>query len=244
MRDSSGWEDTSNATSSTILLMASHADRMLRVRVLEALEARTKQFKGFDGIWPFRIPHEPLALAAVVDEALGDESGASPVTSPAGARDQLRSRTVLEMHWPDGHVWQAWAITLPGGIIVYCDDDGEETRILASVKRGNPLEADGFFLELLAETRGEAFGMEMAGGAPERVRTSIADRDFLAEVFVELFEDTDAAISITADSRSDDRNGRDFRSDIERWLTKTLVAPPASRSPRRQPRRRDAEPTL
>jgi hypothetical protein len=149
------------------------------------------------------------------------------------------------MQWPDGQVWQAWAIALPSGIIVYCDDDGEETRILASVKRGNPLEADGFFLELLAETRGEAFGMEMAGGAPERVRTSIADRAFLTDVFVELFEDTNAAVSIIADSgRTDDRHGRDFRSDVEGWLAKRLVASTASRSPRRQMRRRDAEPTL
>jgi hypothetical protein len=227
-----------------MILMASHADRMLRVRVLEALEARTKQFKGFEGIWPFRIPHEPLALADVVNEALGDDSGASRVASPAGARDLLRSRTVLEMQWPDGHVWQAWVIALANGILVYCDDDGEETRILASVKRGNPLEADGFFLELLAETHGEAFGMEMAGSVPERVRTSIADRDFLTDVFVELFEDTPAASAIVEKGgHTGDRNGHDFRSDVERWLTAILVAP-ASRAPRRQTRRRDAEPTL
>jgi len=224
---------------------ASHADRMVRARVLEALDARTRQFKGYEGIWPFRIPHEPLALADIADEALGDEAGASRLASPAGARDLLRSRTVVEMRWPDGHVWQAWAIALPSGVILYCDDDGEETRVLASVKRGNPLEADGFFLELLAETRGEAFGMEMAGGAPDRVRTSITDREFLIDMFVELFEDTPAARSLLeSDDQARDRDGRDFRSDVERWLAKTLVASPAARSPRRQVRRRDAEPTL
>ena len=83
----------------------------------------------------------------------------------------LRSRTVLEMLWPGNHVWTAWAIALPTGILVYCDDDGDEARVLASVKRGNQAEADGFFLDLLAETRGQAFGMEMSGSAPERVRT-------------------------------------------------------------------------
>ena len=57
-------------------------------------------------------------------------------------------------------------MSLASGIIVYCDDDGDEARVLASAKRGNPLEADGFFLELLAETRGQAFGMEMAGMRP------------------------------------------------------------------------------
>ena len=224
----------------------SHTDRLLRGRVLETLEARTRQFKSYEGIWPFRIPHEPLALADIIEEALRDASGAFHARSIAGARDVLRSRTVLEMHWPGGHVWTAWAIALPTGILVYCDDDGDEARVLASVKRGNPAEADGFFLELLAETRGQAFGMEMSGSAPERVRTSIGDRDFLVDVFVELFEDTAAASSIleAAGSTPRDNAGRDFRADVDRWLDRTLVAPPAVRSPRRQTRRRDAEPTL
>ena len=224
----------------------SHADRLLRARVLDALEARTRQFKSYEGIWPFRIPHEPLALADIMEDALGDGSGISRLTSIAAARDLLRSRTVLEMQWPEGHVWTAWAIAFPSGIIVYCDDDGDEARVLASVKRGNPSEADGFFLELLAETRGQAFGMEMSGGAPERVRTSIGDRDFLVDVFVELFEDTPAASSVleVAGSNPRDNAAKDFRADVEHWLAHTLVAPPAVRSPRRQTRRRDAEPTL
>ena len=74
------------------------------------------------------------------------------------------------MEWTDsGHVWEAWTIALPSGILIYCDDDGEEARVLGSVRRGNAVEADGFFLELLAETRGDAFGIEMAGVAPDRV---------------------------------------------------------------------------
>ena len=113
----------------------------------------------------------------------------------------LRTRTVLEMRWDEEQAWEAWAVNLASGIIVYCDDDGDEARVLASAKRGNPLEADGFFLELLAETRGHAFGMEMAGDAPVRLRTSIADREFLIDVFVELFEDSSAAASIVAASR-------------------------------------------
>jgi hypothetical protein len=219
----------------------SHADRLLRARVLDALEARTRQFKSYEGIWPFRIPHEPLALADIMEDA-----GISHLTSIAAARDLLRPRTVLEMHWPEGHVWTAWAVAFATGIILYCDDDGDEARVLASVKRGNPSEADGFFLELLAETRGQAFGMEMTGGAPERVRTSIGDRDFLVDVFVELFEDTPAASSILEAAESDPRGdtAKDFRADVERWLARTLVGPPAVRSPRRQTRRRDAEPTL
>src|SRR2546423_1464399 len=123
--------------------------RQLKARVLEALEERAKQFRAYENIWPFRVPHEPLALDHIVDEALADEGG---TLDP----DALRSRLVLRMQWSDGHAWEAWVVTLPSGIMLYCDDDASEARVLASVKRGNPLDADGFFLELLAETRGEA----------------------------------------------------------------------------------------
>ena len=87
--------------------------------------------------------------------------------------------------------WDLWSSVLPSGIILYCDTDRHETRVLASVRRGNPSDADGFFLERLAESRGEIFGIEMAGAPPDRVKSSIGDREFLADVFVELFEETD-----------------------------------------------------
>jgi hypothetical protein len=188
------------------------ASRHARVKALEALEARAKQFRGREEIWPFRVPHEPLDL---------DE-----ITSGIAA-DVLRSRTVLRLEWTDA-VWELWTIALPSGILLYCDSDGQESRVLASVKRGNPVEADGFFLERLAESRGDFFGIETAGPAPDRVRSSIGDRDFLADVFVDLFEGTDA---VPADSA-------DFRTDIVRWLDRVLTAPATVR---RQPRVADAE---
>ena len=200
-------------------------DRQARVRVMEALDLRAKQFRSRDGIWPFRVPHEPLDLDALVRAALADEGGRLDAES-------LRARTVLRFTW-DAHDWELWVITLPSGIFLYCDSDGHETRILASVKRGNPAEADGFFLERLAETRGHAFGIEMAGPAPDRVRSSIGDREFLADVFVELFEDTEAAPSIRG-------SGGDFHADVVRWLEEVLTAPPQTR---RQPRVRDADPS-
>jgi hypothetical protein len=40
----------------------------------------------------------------------------------------------------------------------------------------------------------------MAGPAPDKVRSAIGDREFLAEVFVELFEGTEAQPSIAASS--------------------------------------------
>ena len=42
-------------------------------------------------------------------------------------------------------------------------------------------ETDRQFLMLLSESAGETFGIEMAGGAPTRVRSSIADRAFLVD---------------------------------------------------------------
>jgi hypothetical protein len=216
-------------------MTARHVDRQLKLRVIEALERRAKQFRSYENIWPFRVPHEPLTLDAIVDEALAEDGGSIAV-------EALKTRTVVRLTFgPDGDergdglAWEAWVIGLPSGVMLYCDDAGDERRILASVKRGNPIEADGFFLELLAETGGEAFGIEMTGAVPDRVRTSVADRDFILDVFVELFEGTDAEPALRSGP------GGDFRNDVDRWLSRAWVAPPA-RTPRRQPRRRDEMP--
>src|SRR5215831_14960559 len=159
--------------------------RHARLKALEALEDRAKQFRGRDAIWPFRVPHEPLNLDDLVDGV---------------SADALRGRTVLRLEWPET-VWELWTIVLPSGIFLYCDSDGAESRVLASVKRGSASEADGFFLERLAESRGE----------------------FLADIFVELFEGTSV---LPVESP-------DFRSDVVRWLDRVLTAPPFTR---RQPR--------
>ena len=207
---------------------------------MEALELRAKQFRSRDGTWPFRVPHDPLDLLDIVESVAVD--GERPV-DPAS----LRARTLLSFSWQspaepasDDDSWALWVIALPSGILMYCDSDGNETRILASAKRGNPGEADGFFLERLAETRGHDFGIEMAGAVPDRVRSSIGDRDFLADVFVELFEGTDAEPVISAEcsllSAPDD-----FRTAVVLWLDRVLTAPPAGR---RQPRLRDQPESL
>jgi hypothetical protein len=202
--------------------------RQRRVKVLEALELRVRQFRSREELWPFRVPREPLDLEDVIEAALAEDEG---WLQP----DSLRSRGILRFEWDGGDAWELWAITLPSGIHLYCDGDGEETRVLASVKRGNAAEADGFFLERLAQTRGEGFGIGMEGPAPDRVRSALGDRDFLADVFVDLLEETDASDAV--------RRGRttspDFRADIVRWLGEVLTAPPAGR---RQPRVADAEP--
>lgn len=195
--------------------------RQARLKALEALEQRAKQFRGREEIWPFRVPHEPLDLDEIV----------------AGvAVDALRSRTILRLEWPDS-AWELWTIALPSGILLYCDSGGDESRVLASAKRGNPSEADGFFLERLAESRGEFFGIEMAGPAPHRVRASIGDREFLADVFVELLEGTSGAHDIF-DVIAEPTYPRDFRVDVLRWLDRVLSAPPMTR---RQLRVADAE---
>jgi hypothetical protein len=201
--------------------------RQHRVRVLEALELRVKQFRSREGIWPFRIPHEPLDLEEIVARAL-DGEGRVEV-------EALRSRTLLELSW-DVHRWELWVLTLPSGILPYCDADGGETRVLASARRGNPGEADGFFLERLAQSKGHDFGIEMSGPPPDRVRSSIGDREFLADVFVELFEGSDAEHALRREPR-----GADFRAVIVQWLDDVLTAPPPGR---RQPRVHEQDPTL
>jgi hypothetical protein len=186
-------------------------NRPARLKAIAALELRAKQFRPRQDVWPFRVPHEPLAF------------------DPA----DLQPRTILRMEWPSG-AWELMAIALPSGILLYCDSDGHESRVLASVKRGRAAEADGFFLERLAESRGRAFGIEMAGPPPDRVRSAIGDRDFLTDFFVELFEETDAQSVLGAVSPA-----ADFRDVVSRWLGAVLAAPPPSG---RQPRLADAQP--
>jgi hypothetical protein len=185
-------------------------NRAARLKAIDALEQRAKQFRAREDIWPFRVPHDPLAF------------------DPA----DLKPRMVLRMEWPSG-AWELSAIALPSGILLYCDSDGQESRILASIKRGNPAEADGFFLERLAESRGRAFGIEMAGPPPVRIRSAIGDREFLTDVFVELLEGTAAERVLAQCSVLGADPVRDFRDAVRVWLSRVLTAPPAARRQRR-----------
>ena len=65
---------------------------------------------------------------------------------------------------------------------------------------------------------GVLFGIEMSGPAPDRVRSSIGDRGFLADVFVELFEGTEAQATIV------DEPAADFHASVEGWLARVLTA--------------------
>ena len=89
--------------------------RQLRVRVLEALERRTRQFRSREELWPVRVPREPLVLDDVIEQALPDDHrDFDPIT--------LRSRTLLHLEWGDTEhqsgadaAWDAWVIALPSG---------------------------------------------------------------------------------------------------------------------------------
>ncbi len=182
--------------------------RQLTARVLETLERRVKQFRRREELWPLRVPHEPLVLDEVVDEALGED---------AGRFDQgaLQARTLLRLQWDEDTAWEVWMMTLPSRTKLYFDSDGHETRLLASGGRNEGDENDRIFLQLLAETAGAAFGIEFSGGAPARVRSSVDDRGFLIEFFVNLFEVTGAEASVRAAIAS---QSGDFHHDVEEWL--------------------------
>jgi hypothetical protein len=196
--------------------MSAITQRQLRVRVLEALEQRAKGFRSREELWPLRVPPEPLPFHDVVEEALGDSRVLFDERT-------LRARTLLHLSWDDGAEWDAWAIALPSKAKLYCDTDDEETRVLASGGRNEGEESDRVFLQLLAESAGEIFGIEMSGGAPARVRSSISDRDFLVDFFVNLFEVTGAEASVRAAISVPARaTGHDFQHDVEEWLAVVL----------------------
>ena len=197
-----------------------HFQRQLRLRVLDALEAEAKQFRTREELFPIRIPREPIRLDEVIDRALGDDAARFDPSS-------LRARTLLHLEWADGSRWDAWVITLPSKLRLFCDSSEEETRVLASGGRNAGDETDRQFLTLLSESAGETFGIEMAGGAPTRVRSSIADRELLIDVFVNLFEVRSMeavvrseleALGAAGAVRDSTPEGTDFRIDVEQWL--------------------------
>ena len=198
--------------------------RQFKTRVLETLERRAKQFRTREVLYPLRVPHEPLPLDDVIEEALGDEHSRFDPLS-------LRARTLLRLDWDDGSAWEVWVVMLPSGLRLFCDIGHEAAHVLASGGRNAGDETDRLFLERLAESAGQDFGIEMSGGAPCRVRSSITDRTFLADVFVALFEETGVEASVRAGLPSraadgpaeNDPPGADFRADVERWLTYALV---------------------
>jgi hypothetical protein len=190
--------------------------RQLRIRVLEALERRTKQFRSREDLWPLRVPGEPVRLDDIIEEALGDGAQLFDIRT-------MRSRTLLHLSWDDGGSWEAWVIALPSKAKLYCDSDHDETRVLASGGRNEGEESDRVFLQLLAESAGELFGIEMSGGAPSRVRSSISDRALLVEFFVNLFEVIGAEGSVRAAiARAPLGDGHDFQYDVEEWLAMAL----------------------
>jgi hypothetical protein len=198
--------------------------RLNRTRVFDALQQRARQFRSREDLWPLRVPSEPLVLDDVVERALPEDHRAFDMQS-------LRARTLLHLEWDGGAEWDAWVIVLPSGLKLYCDSDPGETRVLASGGPNEGSESDRAFLQLLAESGGQHFGIEMTGGPPSRVRTSITDRAFVVELFLNLFEVTSAEQSVREALAEEQLTvppdqrvlGVDFRSDVERWVDHVLA---------------------
>jgi hypothetical protein len=190
-------------------------ERQMRVRLLDALERRARQFRSRKEIWPLRVPREPIPLEDIAREALPDDYGRFDPVS-------LRSRRLVSLRWDDGSAWDAWLIALPSGLKIFCDWNGQENHVLASGRRdAEGVDTDRFFLELLSESAGEHFGIETSGVPPSRVRSSIDDRSFLVDVFVNLFEVAGTEASVREDLVAlghSTPNHTDFREDVDRWL--------------------------
>jgi hypothetical protein len=194
--------------------------RQQRVRVLEELERRAKAFRTDEDLYPLRVPREPLPLAGLIEQALPEQHAAFDPLS-------LRQRTLLHLAWDDGSAWELWVTVLPSGLKLFCDSGEEEPRVLASGGRHASEETDRQFLELFSESAGSRFGIEMEGGAPSRVRTSLTDRDFLTDLFVNLFEVAGAEESVRralAQEHGRPPDGSDFRADVEIWLSDALTS--------------------
>jgi hypothetical protein len=185
-----------------------YAERQNRVRVVQALEEAVKQFRSRQELWPLRVPREPIAFEALVARTI--DTTFDPLT--------LRSRTLLWLEWPDGATWELWVTALPSGLKLYCDTGGGETRLLASGRRDSEIETDRHLMELLSESAGEHFGIEMDGGPPSRVRSNLTDGTLVVDFFVNLFEVLgmeEEVRAVLGDRRSD------FRLDVENWLAET-----------------------
>ena len=210
--------------------MSSFASRQLRVRVLEELEARVKQFLRREDLWPLRVPRQPLLLDAVIRQAIPEDAARFDVAS-------LKARSLLSLEWEDGSRWEAWVGVLPSGLKIYCDSGEDENRILASGGRNEGDESDRAFLELFGESAGRHFGIEMAGGAPRSVRSPL-DREFLVDRFVDLFEVAGSEASLREQLPDQSRaatnggdGGHDFRAEVAAWLAVALRRRSVTSSP-------------
>ena len=92
--------------------------------------------------------------------------------------------------------------------------------MLATGRRDSEIETDRHVLELLGESAGRHFGIEMSGPPPSRVRSSVSDRDLLIDFFAALFEEE----GLEAEVRGSSPRSGDFRDDVEAWLTRVLRA--------------------
>src|ERR671913_675056 len=82
---------------------------------------------------------------------------------------------------------------------------------LASGRRDSEIDTDRHLLELLSESAGEHFGIEMDGGPPSRVRSNLSDGALVVDFFVNLFE----VLGMEEDVRAAGRSvpSGDFRDD-------------------------------
>jgi hypothetical protein len=195
----------------------SYAARQARRRVTEVVERAVRRFGSDEDLWPIRVPREPLSLDDLVRQAVPDDHARFDFAT-------LRARTLLNLTWEDDSAWDLWVMMLPSGLKVFCDSGADEHRLLATGGRHASAETDRLFLERLAESGGERFGIEMTGGAPTVVRAGGIERERLIDFFVHLFEVTGAEASVRRQldqagvTVAKAAEGADFRHLVASWL--------------------------
>ncbi len=173
-----------------------HYERQLRLRVLEALELSAKQFRTREELFPIRIPREPSGStnsssapsATTAQRSIRPRCARAPCFASSGTMGARGTRGSSCCHLSCGSSATTWR-----GM------KNARARLRRAKRRRRnrpavphpPLGIGGRDLR-----------HRDGGRRSDRVRSSIADRAFLVDVFVNLFEVRAMEAAIAPTSRS------------------------------------------
>ena len=198
------------------------AARQLRVRVLEALEGRVKQFLRREELWPLRVPREPLLVRR--RPPAGDRRRGAPVR----CRVAEVAHRCCRSNGQTAAAGRRGSACLPSGLKIYCDTG--ERREPACWRRAGATKgtrATGRFSSCSPSRRAVTSASRWPAARRDR-----CDHRWTASSWSiassNLFEVTGSEDSLRAqlpeppDADAAPPGGRDFRADVERWLDAAL----------------------